>query len=125
MKKVLIVEDEAILAMMHRKFIEKLGYQVTACVTTGANAIYSAKIEEPDLILMDISIIGGMDGIESMVEIRKSCNAPVIFISGNSDPAARRRAKTISNSTFITKPVDNKVLHNSIIMMLGTFTPQS
>lgn len=124
MKKVLIVEDEAIQAMMHRKYVEKLGYQVTACVATGANAIYASQIEEPDLIIMDITIIGGMDGIETMKEIRKFCNAPVLYISGNSDHAIRMRAQTISASDFITKPIDEQMLFNKIEKMINAFTPQ-
>jgi two-component system, response regulator PdtaR len=110
MRTILIVEDELILAMINQYIVESLGYQVIDVVTSGEAAIDSVKKNNPDLILMDIMIEGFLDGIEAMYEIRKFCNAPVIYITGNSDPKAVQKAQCTKYSALLTKPVDKDSL---------------
>ena len=104
MKKVLIVEDDLILLMVHRKFLEKLGCIIVDKVTSGEAAVASAKINDFDFILMDVHIHGDMDGIEAVTKIQKEKNIPVIYVTGNSDPAIFERAKKTNMKGFLVKP---------------------
>ena len=70
-KKVLIVEDDMIISMVNKRYIESLGCKVVQSVRNGPDAIEAAKNHSPDVILMDIRIDGEMDGITAMEEIRK------------------------------------------------------
>lgn len=114
MKKILIVEDEAIIALSTKKSLGKIGYNDVFIVDTGDKAIDFVKEIGTDLILMDIKINGPMDGIETMEEIRKGYEIPVIFTTGNSDPKAKERASRVSNSSFLSKPVEV----NSLISLM-------
>jgi response regulator of citrate/malate metabolism len=111
MKSVLIVEDDGILAFVHQKYVEQIGYQVIACVETGQQAIHEVRNNEPDLILMDILLLGELDGIQTMGEIRTFSDVPVIYVSGNSDPLIRQRAINTSGSfNFLAKPINAEML---------------
>lgn len=85
-KTVMIVEDDLILNLLYESYLEKLGYDAEGELVYGKTAIEVARRISPDLILMDISLEGEMDGIDAMIEIRKFSNVPVIYITGNSDP---------------------------------------
>jgi len=116
--QVLIVEDEGIIAMLNKRIVEKMGLQVCASVTSGADAIKTQASLEPDLILMDIMLDDDISGIEAMQEIRKTSNTPVIFISANSDRSTYEKAISISNSSFLNKPVDIDSLKEKIKAVL-------
>ena len=105
MKKVLVVEDDFILALVHRKYLEKIGCEITETVTTGADAIRSALENSPDFILMDIRVEGELDGIEAMNEIQKKKNIPVIYVTGNSEPNILERAGQTNMKGFLIKPL--------------------
>ena len=82
------------------------GYKSCVLSSNGKDAIEKTKSIMPDMILMDIKIDGDLDGIETMEEIRKFSQVPVIFISGNSDDQTFKRASQVNNVDFFTKPVD-------------------
>ncbi len=114
MKKVLIVEDDAIIAFVHQKYVEQLGLQVTACVPSGAEAIESVLSDEPDLILMDIMLIGDLDGIQTMLEIRKFSAVPVAYVTGNADPMIKQRATATPYMVdFLAKPINSNILKST------------
>ncbi len=116
-KKVLIVEDDMILSMVNRKYVELLGHKVVNAVRTGKEAIDSVKIYTPDLVLMDIRIEGDIDGIEAMEEIRKFSNVPVVYLTGNSEPITKSRAEATNMLAFCIKPIsmeDLKVILQKI-----------
>lgn len=119
MKNILIVEDEFIIAMLIEKQITRLGYNVVAKVTSGDKAISVVKENECDLVLMDIKIIGKLDGIETMLEIRKFSEIPVIYITGNSDPITRQKANETNPTSYIIKPIEMEVLKTAISDALG------
>ncbi len=104
-KKVLIVEDDMILAMVNKRYVEVLGHKVVHSVRNGLDAIQAVKDHQPDLILMDIRIEGDMDGIEAMVEIRKFSDTGVIYLTGNSDPTTKLRAEQTNMLAFCIKPI--------------------
>ncbi len=84
--RILIVEDEAIIAKEMENQLQDLGYEVTSIVDTGEKAIERAEEDKPDLILMDIRIKGEMDGIEAAEEIRNRFGIPDIFSTAYLDP---------------------------------------
>ena len=114
-KKVLIVEDDLILNLLYESYMEKLGFETQGELVYGKTAIEMTKKIEPDLILMDIALEGDMDGIDAMNEIRKFSKVPVIYITGNSDPAHKNRAESTDYTDYLIKPVEFSELKNSLI----------
>jgi two-component system, response regulator PdtaR len=106
MKKVLIVEDDMIINMVHAKYVKIFGFEVVGTAKTGAEAIDLARKHNPDIILMDIKIQGQMDGIDAMLEISKFCNAKVVYITGNSDKVLKTRAAGTNIIGFCVKPIN-------------------
>src|SRR5690625_1703344 len=90
-RKVLIVEDDLILNLLFRSYMEKLGYNVVGELISGQMAIDAAREWDPILILMDITLKGEMDGIQAIKEIQTFSDAPVIYITGNSDSRSEER----------------------------------
>ncbi|MBO6621641.1 MAG: response regulator [Balneola sp.] len=113
-KTVMIVEDDLILNLLYESYLEKLGYGAEGELVYGKTAIEIAKRIKPDLILMDISLEGEMDGIDAMLEIRKFSNVPVIYITGNSDPYHVERAKETNYLDYLVKPIEFDVLKESL-----------
>lgn len=113
-RKILIVEDEMILALMIEQMVERLGHSVVDKVASGEAAVESALKSSPDLILMDIRLQGEMDGIEAMDRIRQKKAIPVIYITGNSDMINRKRIENTDYIDFLTKPVSYQDLNNSV-----------
>ncbi|MCC5914505.1 MAG: response regulator [Balneolaceae bacterium] len=114
-KKVLIVEDDLILNLLYESYMEKLGFETEGELVYGKTAIETAKKVKPDLILMDISLEGDMDGIQAMTEIRKFSDVPVIYITGNSDKAHHERAKLTNYTDYLIKPIEFNELKASLI----------
>ena len=79
--RILVVEDEAIVAMDIASILQKLGHEVTDVVSSGEQAIARVKENRPDLILMDIGLKGEMDGIETAKHIRGQFSIPVIYLT--------------------------------------------
>jgi len=114
-KKVLIVEDDLILNLLYESYMEKLGFETEGELVYGKTAIEMAKKVEPDLILMDISLEGDMDGIDAMLEIRKFSDVPVVYITGNSDKAHQIRARETNYTDYLIKPIEFNELKASLI----------
>jgi|TARA_R100000541_G_scaffold6477_1_gene14064 CheY-like chemotaxis protein len=110
----MIVEDDLILNLLYESYLEKLGYDAEGELVYGKTAIEIAKRIKPDLILMDISLEGEMDGIDAMTEIRKFSDVPVIYITGNSDPYHVERAKETNYLDYLVKPIEFDVLKESL-----------
>ncbi|MDX1639178.1 MAG: response regulator [Balneolaceae bacterium] len=113
-RKVLIVEDEMIIALMIEQMITRLGHVVLDKVTTGEAAVEAALATSPDLILMDIRLGGKIDGIEAMQQIRKRKNIPVIYISGNTDRIDKNNLQQNGNTVFLTKPISYQALNKTV-----------
>lgn len=113
-KTVLIVEDDLILNLLYESYLEKLGYDAEGELVYGKTAIEVAQKIKPNLILMDISLEGDIDGITAMKEIRKFSDVPVIYITGNSDPHHVQRAKETGYLDYLVKPIEFNDLKESI-----------
>lgn len=116
--RVLVVEDEAIVAMGIKQKLEDLGHQVVDVVLTGEDAVSKAIEKEPDLILMDIVLKGKMDGIEAASTIRKQVDVPVIYLTAYSDEEVLERARTTEPYGYIIKPFKKSELNANIEMAL-------
>jgi PAS domain S-box-containing protein len=103
-KSIMIVEDEALVALDLRNRLQRAGYRVPAMATTAEQAISSAQTFRPDLILMDIRLKGDLSGIEAAKSIRASVDVPVVFLTAHSDADTLRAAQEASPFGYITKP---------------------
>ncbi len=112
--RILIVEDEAIIAMEVESQLQSLGYEVISIIDTGEKAIEKAEIDKPDLILMDIRIKGEMDGIDAAEEIRNRFGIPVIFSTSYLDEERIKRAKIAIPFGYVLKPIQERDLKVSI-----------
>jgi signal transduction histidine kinase len=117
--KVLVVEDENIVAMDLRANLERLGYQVTDTVGTGRDAIRCAEEQRPDVVLMDIQLRGGMDGTEAAEQIRRQLNIPVVYLTAYSDDATLQRARVTGPFGYLLKPFEERELH--IVVEMAVF----
>ncbi|MEE8423141.1 MAG: response regulator, partial [Thermodesulfobacteriota bacterium] len=116
--QVLIVEDDAIIAMDIESQLKKLGYGVTGVVAYGEKVIEKIKENETDVVLMDIVLKGEMDGIEAADQIRTQFDIPVIFLTAFANKDRLERAKLTYPFGFILKPFQNKDLEVTIEMAL-------
>ncbi len=107
--RILIVEDEAIVAMHIQNSLTKLEYEVCGSVKSGEEAVRMAADLKPDLILMDIVLKGAMDGIEAAKVIKDTLAIPVVYITGNADIPTISRARETSPHGYILKPIN--ILH--------------
>jgi PAS domain S-box-containing protein len=116
--KILIVEDEAVIALGIESKLQSLGYEVTAVVNTGEKAIKKAETDKPDLILMDIRIKGEMDGIDAAEIIRNQFGIPVIFSTAYLDQERIERAKITMPFGYVLKPIQERDLKVTLEMAL-------
>jgi CheY-like chemotaxis protein len=112
--KVLIVEDDKLIAHIEQWRLIKLGYDVCGSARTGTEALNCVAKMRPDVVLIDISLEGEIDGIETALKIKKDFNIPVIFVSAHFDGATIDRAKAIHPEGFIKKPFDDNDLRIAI-----------
>ncbi|MBC7185638.1 MAG: response regulator [Calditrichaeota bacterium] len=116
--RILIVEDEAIVARDVEGMLRDLGYQVVGIAATGEQAIDKAKATQPDLVLMDIKLRGAIDGVQAAEEIVTSVGVPVIFVTANSDDLTLQRAKITTPFGYVLKPFEPRELHIAIEIAL-------
>ncbi|HEY9724997.1 MAG TPA: ATP-binding protein [Chroococcales cyanobacterium] len=114
MTKILVVEDERIIALNVRESLESLGYIVPAIVASGEKAVEKALALRPDLVLMDIRLKGNIDGIQAAEQIWESLSIPVIYVTGHSDKSTLERAKITAPFGYILKPVKEQELYVAI-----------
>ncbi|MEX0270002.1 ATP-binding protein [Leptolyngbyaceae cyanobacterium UHCC 1019] len=102
--KILVVEDEVIVAKTIVSQLKQLGYIVTDTASSGAMAIAKVIETQPDLILMDIVLKGSMDGIETATQIREQVDIPIIYLTAYADDSTLERAKATHPFGYIVKP---------------------
>lgn len=117
-QKILIVEDEYIIAQDLSNIIQKFGYEVADIITRGEEVITRCLELDPSLILMDIKLSGKINGIEAADDIRKMIDVPIIFITAYADSEMLHSAKITEPFAYIIKPFDEKNLHTSIEIAL-------
>jgi CheY-like chemotaxis protein len=105
MIKILLVEDEFLIARLLQRNLKLLGYEMVELVSSGEEALERVKEEKPDVIVMDIRLAGELNGIEAAKEIRQFCATPIIFLSGYSDRETIARANQVEPLAFLIKPI--------------------
>ena len=118
MKNILIVEDEAIIALDLKNTLNSLGYTSVNTFFSGEEAIKAVEENSFDLVLMDINLKGKIDGIETADEIQKKQHIPIIFVTAFSDKEVLNRAKLIGPYGFIIKPFSKELILANIEMAL-------
>jgi len=115
--RILIVEDEAIVAVDIQKTLQKLDYEVLAIAFSGEEALRKTEELHPDVVLMDIVLRGQMDGIEAAQQIHERFGIPSIFMTGYSEEIIKQLN---AGNPFLSviKPVDEKELHTTILKAL-------
>jgi len=112
--KVMVVEDEFIIALDLKDVVKGFGYNVVAVATSGYDAVEKAGKFKPELVLMDIMLKGKIDGVEAADMIRQKLDIPIIFVSSFSDEESVIRASKVSDYGYLVKPFDNKQLKEVI-----------
>ncbi|MDP3484622.1 MAG: response regulator, partial [Methanobacteriaceae archaeon] len=107
---IVIVEDEAITALDIKRKLKHWGYSTPKVAHSGADAIQLVNETNPDLILMDIVLKGEIDGIETVTEIKKSHDIPIIYLTAHSEEKIMARAKYTEPYGYLIKPIDEKEL---------------
>ncbi len=102
--KLLILEDDMIIAAKISMMATKLGFEVTGILSRGEEATVHVQQNKPDVLLIDIHLKGEMDGIEAALQIQKTSDVPIIYLTANSDDASFNRAKATHPYAFIAKP---------------------
>lgn len=112
--KILIVEDEGIVALDLQNRLTQMGYIVPPTARRGEDAVQKVGELLPDLVLMDIHLYGEMDGIEAARQIHSRWGIPVIYLSALSDPDTRLRVEATRPVGVLSKPFDNDELRRVI-----------
>jgi PAS domain S-box-containing protein len=123
--KVLLVEDEPIIAKDLCIYLDEWGYQVIETSATAEKAIEQADALKPNLILMDIKLKGRMDGIDAAVRIHERCNIPVVFLTAYLNDETIARAKQALPWGYLLKPCDPSTLRATLELALNGFRKES
>lgn len=115
-ERVLIVEDEAIVALDLAEKIRQIGYEVAGITGWGETAVERARELRPDAMLMDVRLAGEMDGVTAAEEIGRQGGSAVIFLTANSESGIVDRAKQVSSYGFVLKPFEIRELQIALEM---------
>lgn len=122
--RVLVVEDEIIVAKSTQKRLESLGYSVPAVVASGEEAIQQVVENPPDLVLMDIKLKGAIDGVEAAEQIQASFEVPVVYLTAYADEETLGRAKVTQPFGYLLKPFELSELRTTVEMALYKYQMQ-
>ncbi|MBD05574.1 MAG: hypothetical protein CME24_14640 [Gemmatimonadetes bacterium] len=115
---ILVVEDEPIVALHLQQRLERMGYRVPDVVATGEAAIETAMQKLPQLVLMDISLEGAMDGVEAAEQVTTHLRIPVVFLTAFSNDRTLERAKVTEPYGYLLKPFEERELQTTIEVAL-------
>jgi PAS domain S-box-containing protein len=115
-ENILVVEDERIVALDISNRLKALGYGVSGVAVSGDQALSMAEARRPDLVLMDIQLMGEMDGIAVAEKIRDRFHMPVVYLTAHADDRTLRRAKATDPFGYVVKPFRDRDLRAAIEM---------
>jgi CheY-like chemotaxis protein len=116
--RILIVEDEAVVALSERFILESLGYRVVATVDSGERALELIEKTPPDVVLMDVLLQGRMDGLEAARQVDRRFGIPVVFVTAHDDDDLVGRAGLSGISAHVSKPFRETELRQKIEQVL-------
>ena len=114
--KILIVENETIVALDIKNSIIKMGFEVTNTVTNHTDALHSVKTDRPDFIIMDIRLEHGKDGIDIAHDVQKIAHIPIIYLTGFTDDKTVSRAVETNPLAYLCKPFKREELKTTILL---------
>ncbi|WP_298476332.1 response regulator [uncultured Maribacter sp.] len=120
--KILIVEDNVIIADDMQSMLEEIGYEIVDNVIVYEQAVEVLKTQQVDLVLIDIILASDKTGIDLGKHIRDNYDIPFIFVTSNSDRATVENAKTVKPNGYLVKPFEQQDLYTSIEIALSNFT---
>ena len=123
--KLLVVEDEIVIADNICSILEKLGYEVLEPAIHYSDAIERIEEEQPDLALLDIQLAGSKDGIDLAWKIKEEYDFPFIFLTSNADPRTVERAKGLNPPAYLVKPFNRDDLYTSIELALHNYKAET
>jgi len=112
--RILIVEDEYLIALSFKRELEQFGYDVIEPVASGQAAVNAALEEHPDIILMDMGLAGAISGTEAARSITTQHNIPIIFMTGHSDKGTLEQIRQLNPTACLIKPIIGKQIHQVI-----------
>ena len=116
--RIVIVEDERIVARDLQLRLSRLGYDVVGVVSSGEDAVACVERTQPHLVLMDIMLQGTIDGIEAANRIRARAQVPVLYVTAHADAQTSERAKQVSPFGYVLKPFEDGELLRTIRVAL-------
>jgi CheY-like chemotaxis protein len=119
--RILIVEDEFFVAMDTQMILEANGHSIVGIAVTADEAVALTARERPDLVLMDIRLVGPRDGVDAAREIRERFDIPSVFVTANTDNKTRQRAQVARPLGFLDKPFTEERLRTA----LGAMRPKT
>ena len=123
-KRILIVEDEGIIATDLRAKLKRLGYDVLGMVSSGEEALEQIRTLKPDLVLMDLGLKGAWDGIETAKRVHAESDTPIVYLTAHADEATLQRAHSTKPKGYLLKPFDLQELRSVLEKaMNGVSTP--
>ncbi len=117
--RVLVVEDEYLIALSLSLTLQNLGYEVCAVASSADEAVRCANHEKPDVILMDVRLGGRRDGVDAAIDVHDSRRTPVIFLTGSTEPETLARIHDDHPAGVLAKPVTAQELEHAIRRVLG------
>ena len=117
--RILIVEDELIIAEDLRLTLQNFGHEIVSIVSSGEEAVLYADKLIPDIIFMDINLDGELNGIDAAIEIREKHKIPIVFCSAYIDRVTQRETSLIKPGIFISKPVEESKIQIALNNLLG------
>jgi DNA-binding NarL/FixJ family response regulator len=119
-EKIIIVEDESIIAFDIKNMLINYGYSVVAVLNNGEEAVKKTEEVKPDLVLMDINLKGNIDGVKAAEIIQHRLKTPVIYLTAYSDHETLQRATKTNPYGYIPKPIDSMELHTLVVLTLNS-----
>lgn len=119
MARIVIVEDDALVAMGMQIYLESCGHQVMSTPATGDQAVEAVAAAPPDLVLMDVRLRGRMDGIETARAILAHHDLPIVFVSGSGEPQTLDRIRALNPAGLLLKPVTPSELAAEVRRAVG------
>jgi two-component system, cell cycle sensor histidine kinase and response regulator CckA len=116
--QILIVEDDHIIAQDMQERLVEQGYAVPAIAHSGEEAVQKALGTQPDLVLMDIHLAGGIDGIEAARRIQERLSVPIVYLTAHTDADTVARARETSPSAYLVKPYNDRELRTTVEITL-------
>jgi CheY-like chemotaxis protein len=122
-RRILIVEDEGLLALQLRIMLERRGYEVTGCVAGADEAVAAARRDDPDLLVLDIGLARRTSGLEAARSIRGFSGAYFLFVTGYPEEQVIEETRALGPSALIRKPFDEEGLSRALLRAFGASPP--